>query len=139
MLAHPTPRRIVSSAVLCALGACADPAERGEVSTIETMDGGYTMALRLAPDPAEAGTPVQVLTDIRDAANDAPITHATLQITPWMPMHDHGIPEDVVVVDLGEGRYEAQFAFSMPGAWEVRLDVDGPSGPDQGIFALEVY
>ena len=67
-----------------------------------------------------------------------PATGVTVGLVPWMPAHNHGIPQDVTVSEAGAGAYEATFAFSMPGSWELQLDLDGEPGQDTARYEVEV-
>jgi hypothetical protein len=62
---------------------------------------------------------------LTDKATDAPIDEAELRVAPFMPAMGHGA-EDTVVTSLGDGVYQATWAFTMPGAWAVALEVHEP-------------
>jgi hypothetical protein len=65
-----------------------------------------------------------------------PITGATISVTPFMPKHGHGSPKDAVITELSTaGQYKLSPVYlSMPGLWEITLDVTTPSASDSAIF-----
>lgn len=119
------------------LGCAPDPADPGATwgpRTVETDAGLYTLDLELSPDPPVAGATTLWLA-ARDAAGAA--VSPTLTLTPWMPVHGHGVSEDPVCSDV-DGGVEAAFSWSMPGAWELRIEVsDGPQ-MDTVVVPVEV-
>lgn len=51
------------------------------------------------------------------------IPGATITVTPWMPEHDHGVPEKPVVTDRGGGAYTVEnVLFTMTGRWELAVE-----------------
>ncbi len=87
------------------------------------------------PDPPVAGDVVATL-HLSWADDGEPVTDAEVHVTPWMTAHGHGIDTPPEVAELGDGQYEADFAFSMPGTWELQVDVDDGAG--QGSVEVEV-
>jgi hypothetical protein len=65
-----------------------------------------------------------------------PVAQATVAIDGGMPQHLHGLPtKPRVTVELAPGTYLIEgMKFSMPGWWEVKLDVRGPQGEDKVTF-----
>jgi hypothetical protein len=55
----------------------------------------------------------------------------------FMPAHSHGSATGTVREQRGETLIE-NLELTMPGRWEITLDVDGARGPDAARFALEV-
>lgn len=50
---------------------------------------------------------------------------AALQLSAWMPTHNHGMNYRPVAVQEGVGRYRADgFLFHMPGQWQFVIDID---------------
>jgi hypothetical protein len=60
----------------------------------------------------------------------APVQHAQIDVDGGMPQHGHGLPtQPRVTRELGEGRYLVEgMKFSMPGWWELKLQVRSPDG-----------
>jgi len=74
--------------------------------------------------------------DVEDS--HAPALDAALDVVPWMPAMDHGIMGEVTVTDMGDGTYEAEWVYSMPGTWEVTVDVDADAGTDMVVLEFDV-
>ncbi len=72
------------------------------------------------------------------SAGGAPVSELTVKVTPWMPAMGHGAPEPKRVVphDLGHYRVE-DVALYMPGMWELRTSIAGPTD-EHATLALEV-
>jgi hypothetical protein len=87
------------------------------------------------PDPPTAGDVVATL-HLSWADDGGDVTDADVLVTPWMTAHAHGIDTAPEVTELGDGLYEAAFAFSMPGTWELQVDVDDGAGT--GSVEVEV-
>jgi len=118
--------------------ACADV----EDSRLERVDeavtsaGLYKLSLSPDPDPPTAG-PAGLWIVVTDA-DEQPIEGADITLDPWMPEHGHGASQAPVVSDLGGGDYFAEWTYSMPGYWEITLDVTGPEGADDVVLAYDV-
>ncbi len=90
-------------------------------------------AFKLTPMPAEPvmGQIFQIETRVTDARTNAPILGATFKLDATMPQHRHGMMTEAVHKELGEGRYLSEgLKLHMPGAWEIRVDVDAKAGHD---------
>ena len=96
----------------------------------------YAISASWSPDPPTAGTE-NTLTLVMTADGTA-IDGASLEIVPWMPDHGHGISEEVLVEDLGEGSYEAVFIYSMSGYWELEIHIDADLGSEDHIVPVDV-
>ena len=56
-----------------------------------------------------------------------------------MPAHGHGSSTEAVVHEVGEGLYEVEdLSFSMPGIWEVRIDVAFDDRDWERVIVVEV-
>lgn len=86
------------------------------------------------PAPPTAGTVVASVA-LTAITTDAPIEGATVTVEPYMPSMGHGSGE-VIVTEEGGGLYLAQWSFSMPGVWEVRIAVDEPA--DETTVTVDV-
>ena len=60
----------------------------------------------------------------------------TVHIVPEMPSMDHGSPENVDPISIGNGRYKGSVNFTMTGLWRVHMTID-----DQNLntVALDKY
>jgi hypothetical protein len=66
----------------------------------------------------------------------APVHGARFAVDGGMPQHGHGLPtQPRVTRELADGTYQLDgMKFSMTGWWEVKLDIQGPQGPDKITF-----
>lgn len=102
-----------------------------------TTDAGlYVLDVTATPDPPVTGDQILTL-DVTDPDAE-PVIGATLDLTPWMPDMNHGIANAPTVVEEGDGVYTAEFAWSMPGYWEVVVQVTRDDQTDQATLAFEV-
>ena len=120
-------------AFLLGCAQLADPVlASGELASDE---GLYDIAHTHLPDPPEVGE-AQVLLEV---SADGPLDDLALELEPWMPAHDHGLSDPVDLVDLGDGRWEASFAYTMSGTWELRVSLSSALGDDIATIPVEVY
>jgi hypothetical protein len=60
-----------------------------------------------------------------------------LQVTPFMPDHQHGTPIQVGITDKGGGTYElSPVNLWMPGLWQTTIQAASGSGSDAAVFAF---
>jgi hypothetical protein len=66
----------------------------------------------------------------------APVTGATIGVTPFMPDHQHGAGKAVIVTPLTDaGQYQlSPINMWMPGLWETTIDAQSASGNDTVVF-----
>lgn len=142
-------RALLASWACVALLGCSssDPEDKGNTGGgCETFSAGLTqlgdqgvvsvVIESSMPAPPERGNndwTIQLLD-----ANGAPISDATVGITPFMPKHGHGSSVKAAITPLGDGRYDLNpVNFSMAGVWEVTIDVELAGGAtDQTMFEL---
>ena len=72
---------------------------------------------------------------LRDA-NGKAVEGAQIEITPWMPMMDHGTPWFSKVNDLGRGKYRTNIPLTMGGHWEFRISVKLGEKEDKVVFTF---
>jgi hypothetical protein len=121
-------------AVLLSLVGCAT--DNGSNGSITTDAGLYDLLLEPSADPWTAGEPISL--DVTVEHKGEPVEGATLFVEPWMPDHGHGISDPPSVRELGNGTYQASWAFSMPGAWELTIDVQAEPGSDTAVVRYDV-
>lgn len=65
-----------------------------------------------------------------------PVSDARITVGGGMPQHGHGYPtQPRVTKELGGGRYLIEgMKFSMPGWWELKLNIDSSAGVDDVTF-----
>jgi len=68
-------------------------------------------------------------------ARDHDVMGAEITVTPWMPEMGHGVKEKPVITERGGGLYSVEnVEISMPGLWELRVEVRKGKGEDTAIF-----
>ncbi|MEQ1567452.1 MAG: FixH family protein [Myxococcota bacterium] len=96
---------------------------------------GLTVTLVDAvPAPPDVGDNLWTVT-VTDAAG-APVSGLASELTPWMPLHAHGlVPPAYPLVEKAAGSYAVDpFDLIMPGLWEFTLDVGSEGAPDPVVF-----
>lgn len=73
---------------------------------------------------------------INTLSGAAPVTGATLQVTPFMPKHQHGTPVDVEIVPgTAAGEYTLhRVNLWMPGVWETTIETTTNAGTDAVVY-----
>lgn len=139
------------AAVLPLAGACADDSQSGDDD--EFVDCAKETADQFVVDLEKKGTVLDVkltsalpapptrgdnewIIHINTIAGAAPVTGATIQVTPFMPKHQHGTPIDVKVeAQPGAGDYKlSPVNLWMPGVWETTIEMNSASGTDQVVY-----
>ena len=66
----------------------------------------------------------------------APVSGATIQVTPFMPKHQHGTPVDVEVMPGSTaGEYLLhRVNLWMPGVWETTIEMTSTTGTDSVVY-----
>lgn len=93
---------------------------------------GVVVAISSAePTPPDVGDNTWVLSVVDGAG--APVAGLAPVLTPWMPMHGHGLaPPDYTGIDQGDGTYVIPtFDLVMPGLWEFTVDL---GDDDEAVF-----
>jgi hypothetical protein len=103
--------------------------------TVDTDGGHFRLDLSLEPDPPVVGESLLVV-DTVDAEGAA--VSATLTLAQWMPAHGHGAADDPSFRELGDGGVSADLTWSMPGSWELQLEVSHDGTVDQVVVPVEV-
>ena len=93
----------------------------------------------ITPDPAEPQTGDNELTIHLMDRDGADVEGADLGVEPWMPAHGHGSPETPVVEELGGGTYVVtNVVYSMPGHWEIRIEIKNGDVSDRMVVDYDV-
>ena len=74
-------------------------------------------------------------------ASGSPARGLSLVSDVWMPAHGHGSSEPVNTAEseTADGLYIVSAFFTMPGEWEVLVDID-PNGADETLsFLVEAF
>lgn len=84
-------------------------------------DHGLAVDALFVPDPPRTG---EFDLTLELHVDGEPLEGADLSLELWMPGHGHASAEQPQVVEEGAGLYRVEnAAFSMPGLWELRLNV----------------
>lgn len=69
-----------------------------------------------------------------------PVENAKIYVHGGMPAHQHGFPTKPRIDDyLGDGNYRIDgIKFSMPGHWELRLNIKEETVRDRVIFNIDL-
>src|ERR1041384_2550451 len=93
----------------------------------------------MSADPAPPGfnnnTWVVQLNAMAAGVVGAPVTGATVTVTPFMPDHQHGTQIRAKVDELTGGQYHlSPINLWMPGYWEITIDVQTAAARDSVIY-----
>lgn len=93
----------------------------------------------MSADPAPPGfnnnTWVVQVNAMASGVVGAPVTGATLTVTPFMPDHQHGTQIRAKIDELTGGQYKlSPINLWMPGYWEVTIDVQTAAAHDSVIY-----
>ena len=137
---------VVGVVALLALGWFADalgqvvPAGRSQVgAATQTQAVGFdTLALRVAPEPPQAGA-TETLTFTLTDATGAPVAHARIQVTLTMAAMDMSGGSGLAQPTATPGAYRLVGGFAMSGEWTLAVAVTPPSEPTlHTTFTLQV-
>ncbi|MEJ7652593.1 MAG: FixH family protein [Chloroflexia bacterium] len=92
---------------------------------ITATGDGLRAELRAAPREPTAGEGAQLELTVREE-NGEPVAGASVKLTLLMPQHAHY--EDVVLRDLGDGRYQTEAELAIWGEWIAQVEVRRPGG-----------
>ena len=100
-----------------------------------TVAGLYKVALE-PPQALPAINQIHAWTvKVSDAAGK-PVHDAIFAVGGGMPQHGHGLPTNPRITrEIESGTYRLDgMKFSMPGWWEIKLDIQAPIGADSITF-----
>ncbi len=137
-------------AVLPLAGACADDGHSDDTEEVncatETADvyvaglqkSGTVLDVKLMtamPAPPSRGDNEWII-HVNTVAGAAPVSGATILVTPFMPKHQHGTPVDVRVDAMpSAGEYKlSPVNMWMPGVWETTIEMTSSSGTDSVVY-----
>ena len=132
---------VVGAVLVLAIGAGCGDADDSEP---EANDGQVESALGefqgvFAHDPVSPQTGEATLDMELTDASGAAVAGADISVEPWMPAHGHGSPETPQVSETEAGRYQVtNIVYSMPGEWELRIDVDAGGTTDRFVLTYDV-
>ncbi len=63
----------------------------------------------------------------------------SIEVVPWMAIHEHGTLVESVVKQLSEGKYLVEnVTFSMPGPWQIHIRISRENIEDTAIHEVKV-
>ena len=130
---------LISAVGLLTTVACGDTATdgAGQDGPVVSEQGLYEA--HITPEPAQPSTGENTLMIHLMDREGNNVEGADLGVEPWMPAHGHGSPETPVVEDLGDGIYEVDnLVYSMPGHWEVRIEIKNDGHSDRIVVDYNV-
>jgi hypothetical protein len=95
-------------------------------TTTPSDSGALVIAARTSPQPPARGTNDVQLTLTR-ASDGTPVDGVSLDVQPWMPAMGHGSSTPTVTAQGGGVYLVTEVYFYMPGAWELRTSISGPT------------
>ena len=122
--------------VLVALAGCGTPPANLDLALDKpTANGTYRVALVPPVDTVAINKMHAWQVKVSTPAGQ-PVQHARVDVDGGMPQHGHGLPTHPRVTrELSPGTYLVEgMKFSMPGWWEVKLDVHAQPGDDKVTF-----
>lgn len=113
-----------------------DGAQTFVVGISAVSPSGRTVAITSAtPAPPDVGDNVW-LVEVTDASG-APVPGLAPAVTPWMPLHGHGlVPPTYAGAESSAGTYAIDtFDLIMPGLWQFTIELaPGAEDPDPVVF-----
>ncbi|HEX7663059.1 MAG TPA: FixH family protein [Polyangiaceae bacterium] len=120
---------------LCATDSRAQTYSAG----MEQMGTGGAVGVKLTnidPNPVYKGDNDWTISVVD--ASGAPVTAATIKVTPFMPDHGHGSSIVPTVTEQSGGSYDVNHVnLFMPGIWQITFDVTTAAGVhDASVFTF---
>lgn len=100
-------------------------------------DGGTWHVAMTATESVVAAVELAYELEITTAEGD-PAPGLSVEVEPWMTSMNHGIMGTPTLEELGDGLYETTFAFSMAGAWDVRVHLTEGETTETATLAWDV-
>jgi hypothetical protein len=119
-------------------GADAGDSGSAEAAHQAPTDGGtFVVGYTSDPDPIAVG-PFSMTLEVEPSSGELPEA-LDVAVSGWMPAHGHGMPTTPVVTSLGGGRFEVtNLRISMPGDWELRVDVSAGDASERAVFDVTI-
>lgn len=72
-------------------------------------------------------------------ADAKPVEEANIKVDGGMPAHNHGLPTQPVVTEIGNGDYLVQgLKFSMTGHWEIWFEIQAAGTIEKKKFDVDL-
>lgn len=142
-----TTAHCLGAGLLALMCGCGSPNESGGAHAVVSSSGGYLAQVTNTPDPPRMGDNSLILEiESKDTYGQssmggrALVEGAALEISSWMPAHGHAGPTLPTATEEGAGVYLVDhLAYSMPGLWEVVVDLTIPSVDETDQFTIQVH
>lgn len=107
-----------------------------EDSEIYEGEHGLIVEPTFEPDPPQSG---EVELTLKLTVDGEALEGAEVDLEPWMTSHGHGSNTEPVVVEEGEGIYRVEdLVFSMPGLWDINVDIQWDDLQTEVIWEVDV-
>jgi hypothetical protein len=125
---------LVAAALLFGCGSSSESSdgllEQGKTLTVASDAKQVTMEISTEGDFAQGRNTFLVQFD--------PPTTVLVGATAFMPVHGHATPAAPKISEQDGGYRISDFIFSMPGLWNVTLDVAVDAKADKVAFSLDI-
>lgn len=102
--------------------------------SLDGKAGPYRFQVRTEPQVIPVGK-AKLYVRVSDSTG-APVEGATVKVLVKMPNMNMGEREEMAVVGTSVGEYACTAVFSMAGAYDIRVTVDGKEGSGQGSVSV---
>jgi hypothetical protein len=133
-------RKFTATAAIATLAilvsGCGTPPTNLDLSLEKQSTSGMYRVALVPPSQAAAINQIHSWRVKLATPDGTPVHGAKFQVDGGMPQHGHGLPtQPRVTREVGDGTYALDgMKFSMPGWWEVKLDIQGAPGADKVTF-----
>jgi hypothetical protein len=126
---------LLTSALLFSACGVEDPAVDSGVVT--SSAGLFEATTEFDPSPPAVGK--NRLTLRLQTRDGAAVQEAKISAEPWMPAHSHGSAVRPSVQTEGGGTFVVDdLRFTMPGTWQVRIEIDANGLRDNLVVSADV-
>jgi hypothetical protein len=127
---------VLTSLPLAACSSENDP-ETKTLAGIQSKNGVLRGSFAPEPNPPSTGDNALSISLMDDQG--AALAGADVGIEPWMPSMGHGSSTTPQMTELGAGAYRAtNIQFTMPGHWELRVQVEAGAHSDSFLLEYDV-
>jgi hypothetical protein len=136
MISKPVLTIALTTLVALNLAGCATRPDNLDLSLERpTVSGLFKVALE-PPQTLPAINQIHSWTVKVSDASGEPVHNAIFAVGGGMPQHGHGLPtKPRITREIESGTYQLDgMKFSMPGWWEIKLDIQAPIGADTVTF-----
>ncbi len=141
--------RIVLAALALTCGCSGTPGRLASVATplvatgpreVVTSDGQFVAAYRPEPDPLPFNETFDMTVQVTAAPGcSADLDGCRIQVTAWMPEHNHGMTRTPVVRQVGPATFLLEgLLLHMPGYWEIVVNVFAGATSGRAVFPVMI-